>query len=253
MSLTLAQSFTAVGPGIFSSFGASGGTAPYTYAVLPGGAGGTINSSSGAYTAPATVPTQAAQQFDTIQVTDSTTPTPLTVTSQILIGDPLLLFCDVIQNQLGLANGRVYLWDQKIFQPTDAGLYVAVSTLSCKAFGNNNSHVSSGGGLNSGQSVNMFALLQVDIISRDNSARLRKEEVLLALLSDYAQKQQEANSFYISKLPPGAQFSNLSAADGAAIPYRFVISVGIQYVFTKVQAVPFIDTFAPVLINYAQK
>lgn len=251
MSLTITQSFTAVGPNITSSFGVSGGVAPYTWSVLPGGAGGSI-ASDGTYTAPATVPANAAQQYDTIQATDSTTPTALTATSKVLVGDPLLLVCDILQTELGLANGRVYIWDQKLFQPTDAGLYVAVSVLSCKAFGNINSHTPNGGGLSSDQSVNMFANLQIDIISRDNSARLRKEEVLLALASDYSEQQQEANSFYVSRLPPGAQFNNLSSPDGAAIPYRFVIGVGIQYCFTKSQATDYMDTFQKVQINYAQ-
>ena len=105
--MTVAQSFTAVGPNITSSFGASGGTAPYVYSVLPNGAGGTINSSTGLYTAPSIVPASAAQLFDTIRATDSL---GVVGSAQIMIGDPLLLFCDVLQNQLALPVGLFYLW-----------------------------------------------------------------------------------------------------------------------------------------------
>lgn len=240
MSVTLQQTLTAVGPGITSSFGASGGTAPYTYAVRAGGAGGTIDS-TGLYTAPATVPTVPAKLYDTITATDSAGSVG---TAKVLVGDALLLFCDVIQTGLGLTTGRVYLWDQKISQLEDSGLYVAVSVLSCKAFGNDNAHVSFSGGLNSSQSVNMMSTLQVDIISRDSSARTQKERVLLALASDYSEQQQAANSFYIGKLPPGAQFTNLSSQDGAAIPYRFVISVAIQYFITNTTSVPYFSNFS---------
>lgn len=262
MSLSLVQTLSAVGPGITSSFLASGGTAPYTYVVrstpwqttqgqfFP--AGGSINSSSGLYTAPAAFPVNANAQYDQILVTDSSTPTPLTAQASIMVGDPLLLFCDVIQQGLGLSTGRVYLWDQKMPMPTDSGLYVAVSVLTCKAFGNNNSHSSSGGGLNSNQSVNMASTLQVDIISRDNSARLQKEGVLLALNSDYSEQQQNANNFYIGKLPPGAQFNNLSSQDGAAIPYRFVISVQIQYLYTATKAVGYMTPVTKPTVNYVQ-
>lgn len=249
MSLTIAQSFTAVGPNITSSFAASGGTAPYTYSVLAGGAGGSINSSSGLYTAPSAVPTTAVTQYDTIQVTDNV---GAQTTATILVGDPLLLFCDIIQNQLGLAAGRVYLWDQKIMQPTDNAIFIAVSVLSCKPFGNTNSHAVSGGNLNSNQSVNMYAQLQVDIMSRDRSAVLRKEEVLLALASDYAEQQQNANSFFIGKLPPGAQFSNLSVQDGAAIPYRFAIGVSMQYAWVKTQTNGYMVPSASPTVNYSQ-
>jgi hypothetical protein len=249
VSITVAQTLTAIGPGLTASFGASGGTGPYVYSVNPGGAGGSIDSSTGLYTAPAAVPSSAAHLYDTITATDSLLATG---TAQILIGDPLLLFCDIIQTGLGLPAGRVYLWDQKIMQPTDNGLFVAVSVLSCKPFGNNNSHVGSSGGETSNQSVNMSAVLQVDIMSRDSSARTQKEAVLLALMSDYAQNQQAANGFYISKLPPGGQFNNISSPDGAAIPYRFVISVVLQYAYTASAAVPYMNPSASPTVNYAQ-
>jgi len=240
MSLSLAQTLTAIGPGLTSSFLVAGGTGPYTYSVRPNGAGGTINS-SGLYTAPASVGETPQTLYDTIQVVDSTTPTPLSATATILVGTPLLLFCEIIQNQLGLAQGRVYLWDQKVFQPTDSGLYVAVSVPSCKPFANNTSYDGNGNAI---QSVNMLATVDIDIISRGPAARDQKEQVMLALMSDYSQLQQTANSFLIAKLPPGSRFLNLSNIDGAAIPYRYKISVNMQYFVTKTQATPYYNTFA---------
>jgi hypothetical protein len=124
-----------------------------------------------------------------------------------------------------------------------------VSVLQCKPFANTNFADGSGSGLDSVQSINMVATLGIDVISRSNEALLRKEEVLMALASDYSQAQQEANSFNIGKLPMGGQFVNLSPVDGAAIPYRFNISVNIQYFKRKVKAVPYFDDFAPVEIT----
>ena len=246
--ISVTQSFTAVSPGITSSFAAQGGTAPYTFTVRPNGAGGVINSSSGLYTAPAAVSDDPKKLYDTIAATDSL---GVVATSQILVGDALLLVCEIIQTELDLAQDRVYLWDQKIMQPTDSGLYVAVSVLNCKPFANTNSHAATSG-LNSNQSLNMFAQLQIDVISRSSLARTRKEAVLLALNSDYAQQQQEANGFFIGKLPAGGQFVNLSGQDGAAIPYRFSIQVGLQYFYTITRAVDYINSFEPVSIDYSQ-
>lgn len=243
-ALVLFQTLSAIGVNLTTSFGASGGTPPYTYSVRPNGAGGTITS-DGTYTAPPVVNGGTygppKQIYDVIQVRDAA---KNIATAKVLVGNPLLLFCDVIQNQLGLPDGRVYLWDQKITEPTDAGLYVAVSVLSCKPFANTNDPNGSGDGIDSLQSVNMYAQLQLDIISRDTEARDRKEEVILALKSDYARQQMAANSFGIGELPPGSQFVNLSHQDGAAIPYRFAISVAMQYFYVKNQAVPFFDSFA---------
>lgn len=238
MSLALTQSLTAIIPGLTSSFLATGGTEPYGYSVRANGAGGTINSTTGLYAAPAVGSSNPKHLYDIVQVTDAD---GAITASKILIGTPLLLFCEIIQRELWLADGRVYLWDQKIMQPTDDDLYVAVSVMHPKPFSNSNKFNSDG---TSTQSVNMYAGLQVDIISRGPAARDRKEEVILALNSDYAQSQQEANSFYIGKLPPGAQFLNLSSIDGAAIPYRFNISVAIQYFVKKTKPVPFYDVFA---------
>jgi hypothetical protein len=243
MSLIVSQNYTAVAPGSnFVQFVASGGTSPYTYAVLAGGSGGTINASTGDYTAPPQMTAYPATGlFDTIQVTDSTSPTPLIVTTQILVGTPLFLFCDVLQNQLGLDSNHVYLWDQKIFQPTDSGLYIAISIESCKPFSNNNYSNPDG---STTQVVNMYNMLGLDIISRGPAARDMKELVILALNSTYAQQQQEANQFYIGKISTG--FINLSHIDGAAIPYRFRISCALQYVVSLTPTVPYYDTFEPV-------
>lgn len=246
MSLALTQTKTALGPNLTASFLATGGTAPYTYAVIAGGAGGSINASTGVYTAPSIVNDDPTKLFDTIRVTDNVA---VVATSQIMVGDPLLLFCEIIQQELNLAVGRVYLWDQKIFQPTDNDLYISVSVPSCKPFANTIAPDPTEGWSNPIQSVNMLATLDIDIMSRGAAARVRKEEVVLAFNSVYAQAQQEANSFYIGKLPPGGRFTNLSIVDGAAIPYRFRISVNLQYSTTKQKAVPYFDTFQDVPVT----
>lgn len=244
MSLTLAQTKTALAPGLTASFLASGGTPAYVYSVIAGGAGGTIDSSTGIYTAPAVVPSNPAQAYDTIQVTDSLA---ATATSQILVGTALILLCEIIQSEMSLARGRVYLWDQKIFQPKDSGLYVIVGETNLKAFANN-SVPDPNGGNNVIQSVNMMTTLDINAISRGPEARNRKEEILLALSSIYSEKQQEGNSFFIGKLPPGSRFTNLSFVDGAAIPYRYQISINMQYTVTKTKAVDYYDTFDDVQV-----
>jgi len=247
-ALSISQTATAVGANVPASFLATGGTEPYTYSVRANGAGGTIDSATGVYTAPAVASSDSKYFYDTIQAVDSATPA-LIGTAKILVGTPLLLFCDIIQHETGLANGRVYLWDQKIFQPSDDDLYIAVSQVLCKPFGSSNYSDGSGSGMDSIQSVNMLALLDIDIISRGPAARDRKEEVILALCSVYAEQQQDLNSFSIGRLPAANRFINLSNVDGAAIPYRYKISVNMQYFVKKTQAVPYFDTFQTVAVT----
>lgn len=246
MSIGLSSSVSAMAPGLSTSFLASGGTPPYVYSVVPGGAGGSINSSTGLYQAPLTMNPDPALTSDVIRALDS-----LSAAAQlpVLITNPLGLLCDILQKELGLDANHIYLWDQKIPQPNDSTMYIAVSVLNCKPFANTLEYDGSGGGMNAIQSVNMLATLSIDVISRGPEALDRKEEVLMALASNYSQSQQELNSFYIGNLPPGGQFVNLSNIDGSAIPYRFNISINMQYFVRKVKAVNYYGAFSDVEVT----
>lgn len=231
MSVGILPAKAALATVLTQPFSPVGGTGPYTFSVVPGGVGGTING-AGLYTSPNALGTDIVKVMDSLGAFSLAT---------VMVGSPLELFCDVLQTELGLADGRVYIWDQKIFSPSDQGLWIAVAVLNPKPFGNS-MRISTAGIMS--QSVNMHTQLSVDITSRDKSAVYRKEEVILALKSYYSESQQELNSFRIFPLSSG--FVNLSQEDGAAIPYRFNIAVNIQYQVTKTKAVPYYDTFDPV-------
>lgn len=239
MSLSLSSSVSALTSNLTASFQATGGTEPYAYAVLPGGAGGTINPTTGVYSAPASIQSDPRKAYDTIQVTDDD---GAMATLPILVTTYLGLFCDIIQKQMSLSDGRVYIYNQKINEPTDNGLFIAVGILNAKPFANSIRYESDGDDvMNAVQSVNMNVTLDLSVISRDTSALFRKEEVIMALNSLYAQQQQEANSFCIGKI--STSFVNISGIDGAAIPYRFNISVNMQYFIKKVTPVGFFDDY----------
>lgn len=247
--MTLSISVTAMAPGTSTIISGQGGTPPYTYSIVPGGAGGSLSGQPGGeskYTAPAVMNPNPRLQKATLKVVDDL---GAEATAEVLICDALLLFREIIQRELGLAEERVYIYNQKLMAPQNEGLWVAIGVLNCKPFGNTNKPASSAEGMDSVQSVNMLATLTIDICSRDTSALLRKEEVLMALNSTYAQLQQERNSFFIGQLPPGSQFVNLSEVDGAAIPYRFNISVNIQYFVRKIKDIAYFDEFEDVEVT----
>lgn len=227
MSLRLLPAKSALALGLTQPFGGLDGVAPYAYTLLEGV--GSIDPVTGLYSAGAVL------GGATVQVTDAN---GATAEADIMVGTPLELFCDVIQEELDLQPGRVYLWDQEIKAPSDQGLFVAVGVLSCKPFSNIRRMDADG---NSVQSTHFSATLDVSIISKGPEARDRKEELILALNSQYSEAQQELNSFRI--FPLSTSFVNLSQAEGAAIPYRFNISVTVQYQVTKTKAAPYYDQF----------
>ena len=237
MSLTILQNLTAIGLNQTTYISVSGGVLPYTYSIVSGGAGGTIDG-LGKYTAPST------SGIDTIKVTDSTPITPLTSTTTIKVLGPLELVCDIIEKELGLPSGRTYIWDQKIMEPKDFGLYVIIRILSEKPFSNTRRLNADGTSVT--QSTNIKSTLQIDIKSRGTDARLRKEEVVMALNSIYSQQQQVANSFLIAPLV--SQINTINTEDGTAIPYHFSFDCTIQYFKQKIKTIAYFDTFEPVSV-----
>lgn len=235
MSLTLGANTLAVAPAVSTYFGASGGTAPYVFSILPNGAGGSINPSTGKYTAPNILNNDPELQSDNVQVTDAA---GAVATLKITVMSPILLVCDIIRQEMELTNDQCYLYDQKINIPKDSRLYIAVGVLQPRPFGNSTKLQSDGTVV---QSVNMRVLLSIEILSRSTDALNRKEEILLALKSIYAQQQMTANTFFIAPLT--TSFVALNEIDGPAIPYRFNLSVNMQYFVKKIKPVPYFDTF----------
>lgn len=236
MTLLLKQNISVIAPGVLTPFFASGGTAPYTYSIQAGGAGGSIDV-NGLYTAPLSM--DADGEIDTIIVTDNLS---ATASLPISVLTPLRLVCSIIETELGLNNGQVYIYNQKFNIPKDNSLRVAVGVISMKPFSNiNRSEDNGAGGLRQVQVTNIKALLSIDIFSKGTIALERKEEVVMSLNGNYSKRVQEANSFAIASLP--MTFVNLSAIDGVEIPYQYNLSINMQYSVKKISNIEHFETF----------
>lgn len=230
--LTIAPAFAELAQGVPRNFSGFGGVEPYAYTLSGVGA---IDAASGTYTAPATLP-RAKDQVATVIVTDANGDT---AEADVYICTPLQLLGRIIQRELGLQEGHVYLWDQKINEPKNEGLFIAISALNPKCYANTNTFNPATNAQE--QSSSWATGVDIDIISRGPEARDRKEEVVMALKSQYSVQQQELNSISIASIPTAIR--NLSELDGTAIPYRFNFSVNLLYNIKKIQAAAYMDTF----------
>lgn len=228
MSLSLISNGTSLAPNGMIPFAGTGGIPPYVYSVVPGGVGGSINATSGVYVAP------AETGFDTIRVVDSILATATTV---IGIQNVLEMVCNIIQTGLGLPNGRIWLWNQKVNIPIDEKLYITVGVEASKVFGNDITYL----GSTAVVSCNVCDTLSIDAMSRGPIARDQLNRIVLSFNSAYAEQQMELNSFRI--FPVSTPFLNISGIDGAAIPYRFRNTVKVQYFVTSVDSVQYFSTF----------
>lgn len=231
MPLTLKANTQHITKNVPTVVSASGGVEPYSYSVVSGGVGGSIDPASGKYTAPSSL------GIDTIRVTDADS---ATAELQMNILSPLGLLAQIIQTELGLENGRVWFFNQKIDEPKDQNLYVVLRVMSVKPFSNNLKYRENSG-IDGVQTANFRSTVSIDIKSRGTEALERKEEVVMALRSQYSLQQQELNALKISAVP--GEIPNIGEIDGSAIPYRFNLTINLLYSVTKTRAVDYYDTF----------
>lgn len=243
--MNIVQNTYALRPTVQAWFLGTGGTEPYFYEVLPGGAGGSIHPSTGRYTAPAAASSNPLQFFDSIRVTDYV---GATATAQILVGGPLQLVMEILQRVMAIPDGRVYLYNQKIMQPTDSGLYIAVRLEDADAFGQSKPFASTEAGIDQSDSVSMIETISFELISRSTEALNRRAEFMRVWNSNYAQAQQNLNSFLIGR-DPVRPFRMIPDLDGAAIPYRFRASYHLQYAEKLTAPVAFYDDFSDLEIE----
>ena len=225
--LSLRSNYSHIGMGIQIPTRADGGQEPYTYRIAPDGAGGTVDA-NGVYKAPYGI------GVDKIIVEDALGET---AELDIFVGTALQLLANVIQVYMGLSDGMVYLFNQKITPVKDNLLRVAVSTLSPKTLAVKKEYEGND------QKISSLLVCPVDITiySKTDEALLRKEEIIHALFSDYSKRQQELNSFSIGKLPTG--FVTLNNVEGSSIPYAYNLTFNLHYVSSSKKATTYFDKF----------
>ena len=117
---------------------------------------------------------------------------------------PEKIIVDILQNRMALpadygeaSNGNIIpsimIGSQNALLGATDKLQIVVYSLSDKVIAHNRyEDTLLGGGYQERIEQIIFSTMQVDIQSRDNSARDRRSEVLAALHSTYAQQKQEA-------------------------------------------------------------
>jgi hypothetical protein len=164
------------------------------------------------------------------------------MTTPIIAREPVLIIADLLQSELGLSDSAVMLSYEKINISTDPGLYIVLDYVSGKAIGNNNYFDSDA--IKEVQQVAMNHLIQIDLMSFDDSARTRKEEVIMALRSIAAQQAQDANAMQIARIP--GEFINTASLENTKFLNRFTMTIVVKSIYTKTKTPQYYDTFSNV-------
>lgn len=151
---------------------------------------------------------------------------------------PAQIIIDILQNEMCLPAGNIWLRDQNKVIPGDDQLYAVVGMVDSHPFSNISEitpvTVDGQQQMQETQRVTIQENIQVDLFSSTFEAAQRAWEVIAAMHSLYSRQQQEANSFKIFRIP--ANFVNLSGQEGGSLINRrtLIIPVHAWYQKTKV-------------------
>jgi hypothetical protein len=166
---------------------------------------------------------------------------------------PEKIIVDILQNRMGLPsdyglapNGNIIpsimIGSQNALLGATDQLQIVVWSLSDKVIAHNRyEDTLLGGGYQERIEQIIFSTMQVDIQSRDNSARDRRTEVLAALHSTYAQQKQEENGCRIFAIPEG--FINTGNRQGGSSLNRWTIRFKMTYKQVHRLGIDYYDKF----------
>lgn len=156
--------------------------------------------------------------------------------------EPIKILADIIQNQMALADEQVLIYNQKWDLKANYALFVSVAVSGPSSpIGNTRRYKpTEQGGLKEVQKLHIYEPFNIEIFSRDESALVRRNDLLLALGSTFSQQQQETYGMRIDVL---GSLQDLSGLEGTAILNRYRQSIGVYYTYTKETEVDYYNRF----------
>lgn len=153
--------------------------------------------------------------------------------------ETVLIIRDIIKTGMALAEDRIFIYNQDYKIPPDRGLFVVIQHNSSQPYSSINTFDS----VNNKEklSVSLREEYTINIMSRNPDAMQRKEEIYLALNSDYARNQQGTYQFKLAWF--GQRLINVSALEGGSILNRFVIDISALRSYDKNSDTLYYDDF----------
>jgi hypothetical protein len=169
----------------------------------------------------------------------------------------LKILVDIVRREMRLKADQVVIYNQRWIIPPDDRLYVAISVTGSAPFGVNRKYASSSATdpqtgqpvptLNEELSVNTRDILTFNIYSASGEARERRNELIFALESTYAEQQMEKYSFLIGSVP--TSYVDVSEEEGTKIINRYAITYNVQYAQSASNPVEYFDKFQDVALT----
>ena len=144
----------------------------------------------------------------------------------------------IIKQYMSLRDGQIWLKNQKVGLPKDQTFCVTVGFMgNAKTIGSTKRNVEDVETI----SLTQYAIITIDIFGLSQEVPLRKNEIIMALNSSISNEAQNKLGFSISSHP--LTDNDLSALDGAAIPYRFQLTFAVQFMQENKTSFDYYDSF----------
>jgi hypothetical protein len=160
-----------------------------------------------------------------------------------LVREVAKIACDILQAELGLDDAHCLLGNQPWEIPADKALFAVVFDMAGPAIGTTSHLDRDETSPTFGKEIQQSTVIhtvRVEIMSFDNDARTRKEEIGLAFASLYAQQLEGKYDIQIGRAQAPIDASD---AEVTSRLLRFVVRVNITAMHQKVKAPPSADYF----------
>ena len=145
---------------------------------------------------------------------------------------------------MGLTDEQIYIYNQDFKIPETSGLFVVLQRNLATPYSVTNRFVPADEGAEGAQE-NIGSLRKegytINVMSKNDEARLREYEISLALNSNFSKDQQGLYQFQIAKVNGGSV--NVSELEGAGMLNRFAINISLLAHYSKTVDTTYYDDF----------
>lgn len=153
-----------------------------------------------------------------------------------------LLLAQILQTEMALADGIITIYNQKRrLPPAKSGFNIDIAIVGDRPFGVNSRFADPGSttDLEETVTINQQEIVQIDIFSYDDSARLNRIGIIFALASITAQQIAEQYGFQIGRIPPS--FVDVSEVDASKRLNRYALTFNVLRAYERTKTA---QTFA---------
>ena len=158
--------------------------------------------------------------------------------------EPIKIIGDILKNCMSLTDEQIWIYNQDFKIPETSGLFILLQYGDSQNYSSTNEFVPADEGTEGAQET--IAVLNkesyiINVVSKNDEARQRKEEVIMSLNSNYSQDQQGLYQFQIARVTNS--FTNVSELEGAGMLNRFALNISLLAHYSKTIDTVYYDDF----------